>query len=84
MAISVTVSSNSNLLIIHMSKSKDVLGVLFNSKARVKILKFLFRNAGPSFNVKELAARIQEPPSVVKQEIKKFLEMGLLKIQKNG
>ena len=74
--------SNSNLLIINMSK--DILQILFDSRARVKILKLLFRNDGQAFNAREIADRVQEEPRLVRQEIKKFLAIGLLKISKNG
>lgn len=62
--------------------SKDALELLFDSRVRVKILKFLFRNIGPNFNVKDVSTRIQEQPLVVRREIKKLLEIGLLE-QKN-
>jgi predicted transcriptional regulator len=62
--------------------SKGTLELLFDSRARVKILKFLFRNAALAFSAKDVSSRIQEQPSVVKKEIKKLLEIGLLK-QKN-
>ena len=62
-----------------MSKHKGTLEVLFNSKARVKILKFFFRNFGSGFNAQEISSRIQEPISVVNQEISKLLEIGLIK-----
>ena len=65
-----------------MSKHKLFFELLFGSKAKVKILKFLFRNLGVSFNAKELTVRIQEPAPVVNKEIKDLLEMGLLKIKK--
>ena len=65
-----------------MSKVKNTLELLFESRARVKMLKFLFRNIGPGFTVKELAARIQEPTTVVNREIKQFLQIGLLKTRK--
>jgi predicted transcriptional regulator len=42
----------------------------------------LFRNAALAFSAKDVSSRIQEQPSVVKKEIKKLLEIGLLK-QKN-
>ncbi|MBI2063819.1 MAG: hypothetical protein HYT65_02405 [Candidatus Yanofskybacteria bacterium] len=65
-----------------MSKPRSFFEVLFGSKARVRILKFLFRNQNSAFSIKELAIRIQEPPSVVNKEIKNLLEVGLLKIKK--
>ena len=65
-----------------MSKAKNTLDLLFESRARVKILKFLFRNIGPGFAVRELAARIQEPIPAVNKELKKFIEIGLIKVRR--
>lgn len=64
-----------------MSKAKNTLNLLFESRARVKILKFLFRNIGLGFTVQELAARIQEPVPLVNKEIKKFIELKLIKVR---
>ena len=64
-----------------MSKTKNTLDLLFESRARVKILKFLFRNIGLGFTVRELAARIQEPISLVNKEIKRFIEIRLIKVR---
>lgn len=62
-----------------MNMSKSTLELLFDSRARVKILKFLFRNAGTSFNVRDLSRRIQEQPATVRKEVRRFMEIGLLK-----
>lgn len=62
--------------------SKRGLEVLFDSRVRLKMLKFLFRNIGSDFSPKEMTVRIQEQTPVVKKEIKKFLDMGLLKVKK--
>jgi predicted transcriptional regulator len=59
--------------------SKNALELLFDSRARVKILKFLFRNANLVFDVKDVGRRVQERPSVVRREVKKLLSIGLLK-----
>lgn len=59
--------------------SKNALEVLFDSRVKVKILKFLFRNIGLKFTAKEMASRIQELPSLVKKEIRQLVEIGLLK-----
>lgn len=66
-----------NLSNINMSKS--ILELLFDSRPRVKILKFLFRNAMTAFGAKEMSNRVQERPAVVRKEIKKLLEIGLLR-----
>lgn len=62
--------------------SKNVLETLFTSSLRVKILKFLFRNLSSSFNIKELANHVQDKPRVVKREIFKLKEIGLIKTKK--
>ena len=65
-----------------MSKGKNTLELLFESKPRVKILKFLFRNNSASFTAVELASRIQEPAEIVRREILRLMEVGLLKVKK--
>lgn len=62
--------------------SKDVMELLFGSKLRVKMLKFLFRNAGLSFNTKEVAHRLREKWPKVNREIKTLLEMNLLRTKR--
>ena len=65
-----------------MSKIKNTLELLFESRARVKMLKFLFRNIGAGFTAKELVAKTQEPITIVNEEIKNFIEIGLIKIRR--
>ncbi|OGN01855.1 MAG: hypothetical protein A3B91_04065 [Candidatus Yanofskybacteria bacterium RIFCSPHIGHO2_02_FULL_41_29] len=65
-----------------MSKPKSpypILENLFNSKARVRVLKFLFRSHPVNVGVKELAKRIQEPLGLVKKEMKELHKIGLVK-----
>ena len=61
--------------------SKKILERLFDSKARVKILKFLFRNMESIFDIEEMAERVQEQPALVRSEVKKLTEIGLLKVK---
>lgn len=63
-------------------QNKNALEVLFDSKLRLKLLKLLFRNSTASFTLKELAARVQEKNAVVKKEVKKLKEIGLLRIKR--
>ncbi len=67
----------------YMSKSKTngrySLELLFGSKARVKLLKFMFRNYLGDVSVKELADRIQESRQTVKKEVELLYSIGLLK-----
>lgn len=65
-----------------MSKPKTFFELLFGSRVRVKILKFLFRNPDTVFGMKELAIRVQEHLPVVNKEIKNLLEVGLLKVKR--
>lgn len=58
--------------------SKRVLETLFNSRARVRLLRFLFRNYPKSFSTKELAERLQEDQKTLKKEIGQFEEIKLL------
>lgn len=63
--------------------SKPILDNLFGSKVRVKLLKFLYRNYPVDFSVKEIAARIQEPPELVKKEIDLLKQILVVK-RKSG
>ena len=65
-----------------MSKGNDqhqALENLFNSKIRVKVLKFLFRNYPINVDIWELSKRIQEPPDIVRKEFKILEKIGLIK-----
>ena len=62
--------------------AKLILETLFGSNLRVKILKFLFRNATASFSLKELANHVQEKPAAVKKEIGNLAAVGLVRIKK--
>ena len=67
----------------YMSKSKTngrySLELLFGSKARVKILKFMFRKYPGDVSIKDLTNRIQEPHQTVKKEVELLHSIGLLK-----
>ena len=60
------------------AKNHIILDSLFNSKARVKILKFLFRNNPAFFGPRELSNMIQESPKTIKKELKVLETIGLL------
>jgi len=65
-----------------MSKSPNSLPVLenlFNSKLRIKVLKFLFRNYPGRIGARDLAKRIQESSGLVIREIKNLEKIGLIK-----
>ncbi len=62
--------------------SKPILDNLFGSKARVKILKFLYRNFPADFSAREIAQRIQELPQVVREEIELLRQITIVKRKK--
>ncbi|PIR41764.1 MAG: hypothetical protein COV30_01855 [Candidatus Yanofskybacteria bacterium CG10_big_fil_rev_8_21_14_0_10_37_15] len=59
--------------------SKDIFEILFGSKIRVKVLKFLFRNYPGDFLIPELFGRIQETPKATKKEIQILGKIKLIK-----
>lgn len=59
--------------------SKPTLDNLFNSKVRVKILKFIFRNYSVDFSIKELSKKIKESFESTKKEVNLLKEIDLLK-----
>jgi len=56
------------------------LEILFNSRPRVKVLKFLFRNYPVNVSVKELSKRTQEPTESIRKEMNDFSKIGLVKV----
>ncbi|HXK35818.1 MAG TPA: hypothetical protein VJZ52_02135 [Candidatus Paceibacterota bacterium] len=58
--------------------SKMILETIFGSRARVRLLKFLFRNYPNAFSVKEITRHLQEDPTAVKREVADFIQIGLL------
>ena len=63
--------------------SKRILETLFNSRARVRLLRFLFRNYPQPFTLKELVVRLQEDRKTLKKEIEKFTEIKLVNRSKD-
>lgn len=58
--------------------SKRVLETLFNSRARIRLLKFLFRNYPKPFTLNDIAKHLQEEKGLVKKEISRLSQIGLL------
>lgn len=62
-----------------MSKiNKNSLDVLFGSKLRVKVLKYLFRNYPEAFSARALARVIQESIDDVTKELNMLKSIGLV------
>lgn len=59
--------------------SKTILDNLFGSRVRVKLLKLFYRQHPASFNMAELAVRIQEPAFIARRELNVLRDVGLLK-----
>ena len=56
----------------------SILENLFNSKIRIKVLKFLFRNYPINIGAGDLAERIQENPGDVREEMRELQKIGLI------
>ncbi len=64
--------------------SKNALEVLFESRPRVKILKFLFRNFSKTYTFNEIVNHTQEESRAVRRELDKLHAIGLLKKNKKA
>ena len=62
--------------------SKHSLEVLFESKTRLKILKFLFRNYDNRYTFSEIVNHTQEEPQNVRKEIAKMKDINLIHEEK--
>ena len=58
--------------------SKHSLEILFDSRTRLKILKFLFRNFPKSYTSREIVAHTQEYPADIRKELKKLQGISLV------
>ena len=70
-----------------MSKTQNqypILENLFNSRPRVKVLKFLFRNYPANVGIRDLSRRTQEQPELIRKEIDKFVKIGLIRAAGKG
>lgn len=58
---------------------KGTLDQLFESQAKVKLLRFFFRNVEGLFQPKEIFKRLRSNTTLLRQEMKKMEKIGLLK-----
>jgi len=58
--------------------TNQIFEELFGSKARVKILKFFFRNEAGYFDLPTITQRVQERKPVVKKELARLLKIGFI------
>ena len=66
-------------LMVECAAMHDVLGILFGSAARVKILRLFLGNADTCFTVAQIAKHAKVDSRVVRKETNSFLKVGLLK-----
>lgn len=58
---------------------KGTLDQLFESQAKVKLLKFFFRSPGQVFQPKEIFKRLRSNVALLRQEMRKLEKLGLIK-----
>lgn len=71
--------SKSHLSARRAGNQYPILENLFNSRTRVKVLKFLFRNHPVNVGIRELSRRIQESVETTRQEIKQLEKIGVIR-----
>ena len=62
-----------------MTKQLDVLGNLFGSATRVKLLKFFLLNTSVGYSVDDIAGRLRVKPAVIRSELSDFAKAGFIK-----
>ncbi len=60
-------------------KQIDILGKLFGSATRVKLLKFFLLNQGDAFAVDDLATRLRIKAPLIRSELKNLVTIGFIK-----
>lgn len=63
-------------------KHLDILGKLFDSTIRVKILKFFLLNNHEGFSVEDIAKRLRVKPKLVRDELASLVSSGFIKPKK--
>jgi len=61
---------------------KGVLDQLFESQAKVKLLRFFFRNTEEMFQPREIFKRLRSNIALLRQEMKKLEKIGLIREKK--
>lgn len=61
--------------------TQDILGELFGSKVKARLLKFLFRRSEEAFRIGEIARHIQSNYNTTHSYMKDLYKIGLVKIQ---
>jgi hypothetical protein len=58
---------------------KGILEQLFESQAKIKLMKFFFRNAGEAFQLKDILKMLRANVFTVRREMKKLEKVGIIK-----
>lgn len=58
---------------------KGILEQLFESQAKVKLMKFFFRSLEESFPLRDILKMLRVNPSTVRKEMKKLIKIGIIK-----
>ena len=62
-----------------MTKQLDVLGNLFGSATRVKLLKFFLLNTSIGYSIDDIAGRLRVKPAMIKAELAYLAKSGFVK-----
>jgi predicted ArsR family transcriptional regulator len=60
-------------------KQIDILGKLFGSGTRVKLMKFFLLNQDGGFAIPDIATRLRVKPELIRSELKDLLAIGFVK-----
>lgn len=61
--------------------TKQILEGLFESRVRVRILRFLFRNFPGYFSLNAITSHVQASRGEVRRELKRLAEINLIKLK---
>jgi DNA-binding transcriptional regulator YhcF (GntR family) len=65
-----------------ISVGKGILEQLFESQAKVKLMRFFFRNQIDTFSLREILKMLRMNSNAVRREVKKLEKIGLIGIRK--
>lgn len=60
---------------------EQALEKLFESVSKVRILRMFMQNSSQSFTTQDISKRTQLKPRIVKRELSKLMNIGLIKIK---
>jgi predicted transcriptional regulator len=60
-------------------KQLDILGKLFGSMVRVKLMKYFLLNQEAALSVEDLAERLRVKPKMIKADLVELAKVGMIK-----